>query len=335
MKTTAVEQMRRRATAAVRARLYATSRTRSLLGKIRPHALVLVYHRIGEPAFDPFGQAVTPNNFARHLALLRSNYRLETVAGLLNAVRESAVEDGTVVVTFDDGYADVLQNAAPVAAEKGVPLHLFVTVQSVVDGTRFWWDRLATAILDSDAGEQQLHLGSLRLQLDDGRSRTAAYHALHTRLKRLPPGERGLQLDEVFRQVPEREDVDLGRPLTPGELSTFVTTPGMEVGAHTLSHPALGTLPAEEQRRELAESRSTLQELTGRNADTVAYPFGKAADINAETPRIAADVGYVAGFTTIAALVTNKTDPLLLPRLTVHDWPEGEFRARLKTIFGF
>jgi peptidoglycan/xylan/chitin deacetylase (PgdA/CDA1 family) len=267
--------------------------------------------------------------------VLRSNYRLETVAGLLNAVRESAVEDGTVVVTFDDGYADVLQNAVPVAAQRGVPLHLFVTVQSVVEGTRFWWDRLAAAILDSDAGEHQLQLGDLHLQLDDRRSRTAAYHALHTRLKQLPPTERGRELDAIVIQVPEREDVDLGRPLTPGELSTFVATPGMEVGAHTLSHPALGTLPAEEQRRELAESRSTLQELTGRSVDTVAYPFGKANDINAETPRIAADVGYVAGFTTVAELVTNRADPLLLPRLTVHDWPEAAFRARLMTIFGF
>jgi peptidoglycan/xylan/chitin deacetylase (PgdA/CDA1 family) len=335
MKTTAVEQMRRRATAAVRARLYATSGTRFLVGKIRPRALVLVYHRLGEPAFDPFGQAVSSGNFARHLTTLRSNYRLETVHGLLDALREHAVEDGTVVVTFDDGYADVLQSAAPIAAERGAPLHLFVTVQSVVDGTRFWWDRLAAAVLGSDTGEQNLALGNLRLQLDDGPSRTAAYQAVHTRLKRLPPEERERKLEEVFSQVPEREDIDLGRPLTPAELSTFVSTPGMEIGAHTLSHPALGALPGEEQRRELAESRHTLQELTGRAADTVAYPFGKAADINAETPRIAADVGYVAGFTTIAELVTNRANPLLLPRLTVHDWPEDVFRSRLNTIFGF
>lgn len=335
MKTTAVEQMRRRAPAAVRARLYATSRTRLLLGKIRPRALVLVYHRLGEPVFDPFGQAVTSSNFARHLTILRSNYRLETVHGLLNALDDIAVEDGTVVVTFDDGYADVLQNAAPIAAEKGVPLHLFVTVQSVVDGTRFWWDRLAAALVGNDAVQQTLQLGEVRLQLDDGRSRTAAYRAVHTRLKGLLPEERGRQLDEVFSQVSEREDIDLGRPLTPGELSTFAATTGMEVGAHTLSHPVLGALPGDEQRRELAESRSTLRELTGRNVDTVAYPFGKATDINAETPGIAADLGYVGGFTTIAELVTNRADPLLLPRLTVHDWPEEVFRARLKTIFGF
>ena len=335
MKTTAVEQMRRRATAAVRARFYATSGTRFLAGKVRPRALVLVYHRLGEPAFDPFGQAVTPSNFARHLTTLRSNYRLETVAGLLSAVRESALDDGTVVVTFDDGYADVLEHATPIATETGVPVHLFVTVQPMVDGSRFWWDRLAAAVLGSNAGEQQLSLGKLRLRLDDGRSRTSAYLALHAHLKRLPAGERGRQLDAVFSQVPEREDIELGRPLTPGELSTFVSTPGMEVGAHTVSHPALEALSREEQRRELAESRHTLQELTGRAADTVAYPFGKAADINAETPGLAAAAGYVGGFTTVAELVTRRANPLLLPRLTVHDWPEDVFRARLKTIFGF
>src|SRR5438270_1346073 len=214
MKTAAaVEGMRRRATAAVRARLYATGTARSVLGKVQPRALVLAYHRIGEPESDPFGQAVAPATFASHLGVLRSNYRVQSMDGLLRALHEGRVEDGTVVVTFDDGYADVMLEAAPVAREKGVPLHLFVAVEPVLDGTPFWWDRLA-AVLFADRDDRTVELGELYLELDEDHSRTAAYHVLHARLKGLPAEDRTRQLDQVLAQLPEEHAADLGRPLT-------------------------------------------------------------------------------------------------------------------------
>lgn len=326
--------MRRRATAAVRARLYATTTVRSALAKVRPRALVLTYHRIGEPAHDPFGQAVTPATFASHLQILRSNYRVQSVDDLVRTLHDGRLEDGTVVVTFDDGYADVMLEAAPISAEHQVPLHLFVAVQPVVDGTRFWWDRLAAAVLTGD-GNRPVRLGELELELDDGKRRTEAYRVLHARLKSLPTDERTRQLDQVLAQVAGGDAADFGRPLTAAELSTLGTTPGVGIGAHTLSHPMLAALSPADQRRELAESRIALTDLIGRDVDTVAYPFGKGADIDADTRRLAAEVGYIGGFTTIAEIVRPKNDPLALPRLTVHESPAEVFRARLKAIFGF
>jgi peptidoglycan/xylan/chitin deacetylase (PgdA/CDA1 family) len=318
MKTVdAAPEMRRRATAAVRARLYSTKSARTFLGGVWPRALVLAYHRLGEPEFDPFGQAVAPGTFARHLEVLQSNYRVRSLDELLRELRERRVEDGTAVVTFDDGYADVLLAGAPIAAEREVPLHLFVPVQPILEGSRFWWDRLAAALLTEGAG------------------RAEKCRTLQPELKRLPAEERARRLDELLGERGQDEAADLGRAMTPEELLTFTSMPRMSIGAHTLSHPVLGILPAEEQRRELAESRSALQELTGKEVDTVAYPYGKPADLNRDTAHLAAEAGYEAGFTTVAQPLTPRSDRFLLPRLTVHDWPEESFRERLRTIFGY
>jgi peptidoglycan/xylan/chitin deacetylase (PgdA/CDA1 family) len=318
MKTVdAAPEMRRRATAAVRARLYATKSARTVVGKVRPRALVLAYHRIGEPEFDPFGQAVAPGTFARHLDVLQSNYRVRSLGELLRGLRERRVEDGTVVVTFDDAYADVLLAGAPIAAETEVPLHLFVPVQPILDGSPFWWDRLAAALLT------------------DGTRTSETRQTLQSELKPLPAEERARRLDELFGERGQDEAADLGRPMTPEEVATFTSMPGMSIGSHTLSHPVLGTLSAEEQRRELAESRSGLQELIGKEVDTVAYPYGKPADLNRDTARLAAEAGYDAGFTTVAQPLTSRCDRFLLPRLAVHEWPEEEFRARLRAVFGY
>jgi peptidoglycan/xylan/chitin deacetylase (PgdA/CDA1 family) len=313
MKTAAVEEVRRRATAAVRAGLYARHATRTVAGKVRPRALVLVYHRVGEPSFDPFGQAVSPAIFASHLRVLRAGYRVESVDGLLRALRERRIEDGTVVVTFDDGYADVMLEAAPIAAEHDVPLHLFVAVGAVLDGERFWWDRLAAGL----AG------------------RESEYRSVHAELRALPAEHRAERIEELLGDEEENDDRSLGRPLTPEELSSFSSMPGIGIGAHTLSHPVLGALSTAEQRHELAESRAALHELTGKEIDTFAYPFGKPTDLNGESARIAAEAGYQAAFTTAARPVTSRSDRFLLPRLTGHGWPEAEFRARLAAIFGY
>jgi peptidoglycan/xylan/chitin deacetylase (PgdA/CDA1 family) len=316
MNTTAVERLRRRATAATRAAFYASRPGRFLAATFRPRAVVLLYHRIAEPALDPHGQAVSRANFAGHLEVLRSRYDVSDVRTLLEDVRTGALRDGTVAVTFDDGYADVLHHAAPAAADQRVPLQLFVTVAPVVAGEPYWWDELAAAVA-ADA------------ELAGGRGN------LHDRLKRLPAERRRAELEAISSERPERNGSDFGRPMTVQELRAFARLPGMTVGAHTATHPSLAALTEAEQRRELVESRELLQVLTGSPVDVVAYPFGKEPDVSATTRALAAQAGYTAGFTSIAKLVTRRSDLYALPRISVHDWSEETFADRLRSIFGF
>ena len=45
-----------------------------------------------------------------------------------------------MAISFDDGYADNLTAAVPIAARLGIHLTVFVTVQPVLDGRPFPWD---------------------------------------------------------------------------------------------------------------------------------------------------------------------------------------------------
>ena len=49
---------------------------------------------------------------------------------------------------------------------------------------------------------------------------------------------------------------------------------GMELGAHSLTHPDLRKLPDRELEREVRGSKEAVEELTGRACETFAYPFG-------------------------------------------------------------
>jgi peptidoglycan/xylan/chitin deacetylase (PgdA/CDA1 family) len=70
---------------------------------------------------------------------------------------------------------------------------------------------------------------------------------------------------------------------------------GWELGAHTLSHPDLSTLGYDAARREIEESKTTLEQIGGTAVETFAYPFGR---YNAAAVTAVADSGLIAAVST-------------------------------------
>lgn len=111
--------------------------------------------------------------------------------------------------------------------------------------------------------------------------------------------------------APEMSGID---PLTP-EMIREMAAGGIEFGAHTLTHIHLPSTDDAEAEREIRQSRSAVQALTGQDCLSFAYPYGKLADRHVDMVRR-------AGFTT--AVTTKKrilpwadVDPLRLPRLSM------------------
>lgn len=298
---------------AIQRALYGPPAIRTFATRLRPRACVLVYHRVGEPPSDPYGQAVAPERFARQLDAVRSRYHVLAVDDLLERLQGRDYRDGTVAVTFDDGYADTLTQAYPLAAGLGVPIHVFVTAGPVVAGARqFWWDELA-ALTAPDRSD---------------------HHVLHDQLRRLPAGAREERLATLRNGDAAGDEEIAGRPLTATEVTELAGLPLAAVGAHTLTHPQLAALPAAEQLIELVEGRRRLETLTGRSIDVLAYPFGKRADVSSQTRRLAADAGYVAAFLSTPQSIVPSSDRYALPRLTVHDWTAEVLLQRIADVLG-
>src|SRR5829696_3444959 len=107
-----------------------------------PRGVVLLYHRVARPSFDPWGLAVAPERFAEHVDMLAERFRTVTLASVLDRPRRGR---GTqVAVTFDDGYADNLEIAQPRLEAAGLPATYFISG----DGSTapFWWDALAARV---------------------------------------------------------------------------------------------------------------------------------------------------------------------------------------------
>jgi peptidoglycan/xylan/chitin deacetylase (PgdA/CDA1 family) len=105
---------------------------------------------------------------------------------------------------------------------------------------------------------------------------------------------------------------------------------GMQIGAHTVTHPILAALPAAEARREIADSQRFLQDLLAEPVRLFAYPNGKPGrDFSNETVQIVRDLGFSAALSTSPGAAGPGSDLFRIPRYTPWDRSRLRFGARL------
>jgi len=100
--------------------------------------LVLMYHRVGAVTHDPHSLAVSPRRLRHQLAWLKRR-RLRGVAiGELVDAMCSGTDKGLVGITFDDGYADLLDEVPTVLQHYGFSATVFVVTRRL--GSVNDWD---------------------------------------------------------------------------------------------------------------------------------------------------------------------------------------------------
>jgi peptidoglycan/xylan/chitin deacetylase (PgdA/CDA1 family) len=108
----------------------------------------------------------------------------------------------------------------------------------------------------------------------------------------------------------------LGQPwmMQPNDVARLGASPGVEVGAHGMTHRRLDELPTEQVHRELVGSRRLIGELTERPCRSFAYPHGSH---DRRTAEIARASGYSSAVAVKNALSHSRDDPFALARVTV------------------
>ena len=100
---------------------------RSVVGGLR----VLVYHRVRPDADDP--RSVTPQRFREHLTVLRDDgWQVVGLDEVITAVQNNhPFPKRAVLISFDDGYADLYDYAFPLLQEFRFPAVVFMLARYV------------------------------------------------------------------------------------------------------------------------------------------------------------------------------------------------------------
>ncbi len=330
-------------------------------GRSDGKVLILLYHRVTRLKSDPWALAVAPRRFAEHLEVLREHAQPVQLRELPQAIRGGNLADRSVVITFDDGYADNLHNAKPLLERHDVPATVFVASGYVGRKREFWWDELDRLLLQPGTLAERLELSvngdtylwelgdAAHYTVEDFRrhrgwrawdkeSPTPRHHlytSLYELLRPLGEQERRRKLSELRRwTVAAQARRSDHRPLSLEEVGELQEGGLVEVGAHTVTHPMLSALPPASQRREIRKSKARLEEILNRPVSSFAYPYGKPSDYTTKTVDIVRQAGFACACSSLAGLVQRSSDRFQLPRVYVRNWDGDRLARQLSRWFG-
>jgi peptidoglycan/xylan/chitin deacetylase (PgdA/CDA1 family) len=138
------------------------------------------------------------------------------------------------------------------------------------------------------------HRPAVAITFDDGYAENCDF-ALPYLLKHRIPFTYFVTSRNVIENRPFPHDVAAGKPLpvnTPEQIRALAAS-GVEIGAHTRTHPNLARVSSRRQLwEEIVNSGKELSELTGKPVRYFAFPFGKPENLTPDAFRIAFDAGY-------------------------------------------
>jgi peptidoglycan/xylan/chitin deacetylase (PgdA/CDA1 family) len=298
-----------------------------------PRPMILLYHRVADAKFDPWGIAVSPRRFEQQMLKYKKYRVVLSLPELVELHIRGDLPNNAIAITFDDGYACNAQVAAPLLDSLGIPATFFISTSAVLKCEEFWWDQLE-AIFTSPSTPRKLdlHVSGSRRSIDLG----AEQHKFNKRPEWRPFEPPDNRLQSVYleawtflRGLTDIERAECFRnllaqcksPPSPrvshmamsvDELRTISQHSLFEIGSHTVSHPALPSLTVDEQAREIAAANECLERLIGRRISLFSYPFGAW---DAETRAIVGRLGFSCAVATGSRRLWRNDSRYALPRV--------------------
>jgi peptidoglycan/xylan/chitin deacetylase (PgdA/CDA1 family) len=274
------------------------------------HDRILMYH--GTPRRDAAA-------LERQLRLVRLAFPIVPLDALAAGTNGRA----RVALTFDDGLRSNVEVAYPILKQLGLSATFFVC-PGLIDGEQWLWNHEARQRLLSLRQPELQELATL-LGAPTGVEafiewmktlKIAARRRIEAQIRGATPGFKA--------SAAQREEFDLASWQELEALDPSVVT----IGSHTMTHPILTSLSAEETEAETRDSRVALEKRLGREVSTFCYPNGDLNDGALDSARR----HYRSAVTTEVGRLEGEVDPHRLPRFAAH--PQWTRRLVRRMVLG-
>jgi len=292
--------------------------------------VILLFHRVlAEP--DP----LLPSEpdaalFERQMQVVAQCFRPLPLSEGISRLRAGSLPRRAVCVTFDDGYANNLEVAAPILLRLEIPATVYVATD-FADGGLMFNDTIIEAIRSAPADLDLRDVGLGHLQLCDSRSRIAAIDAIIQAIKYEPSGVRIERLSSLLRAA---QKASLPRLMMTEPQIRTLRRLGFEIGAHSATHPILRSISHSESVSEIHRSKERLEGILGESVRSFAYPNGKPGqDFDLSHVGIARDAGFDFALTTSWGAASRLSPAHQLPRISPWDQTAARFALRISAAY--
>lgn len=290
---------------------------------------ILIFHRVfAEP--DPiFPQEMHARRFDEVCGWMKSLFNVLPLDLAALQLKAGALPTRAACITFDDGYADNHDVAMPILKRHGLPATFFIAT-GFLDGGRMWNDTVIESV--RLAKTRTLDLGALgRFAVGTPADKTAAIGGIIGKLKYLPVAVRLAAAHGIA--IEAKVSLPDNLMMTSAQVKAMREA-GMQIGAHTLSHPILSRLDDNEASAEIEGSKHFLERLLSERVGLFAYPNGKPGqDYLPQHVTMVHQAGFDAAVSTAPGVSSANSNIFQLPRFT--PWDRARRRFGIRLIFNF
>jgi len=287
---------------------------------------VLVYHQVlsSPDSYRPMEPSL--EQFAEQMDFVRQNFDVIALDTAVRQLHEGTLANNVISITFDDGYKNNLYNAARILSDLDMVATFFIATGYLNSGC-MWNDTIIEGFRQTTMQLINLRGEGLEIfELTDDASRYRAARAIIRSAKYMEGDKRQIFVDKLVRNL----DVDIkDRYMLTSDEVVQLDQIGMEIGAHTVSHPILLCQSPDRVVSELQESKCYLESLIGKEVRSFAYPNGRyGKDYDESIANLVSEAGFHCAVTTEPGVSHVGDDVFQIKRFT--PWSKDIFKYSLQ-----
>ena len=286
---------------------------------------ILIFHRVAMQPDAIFPDEMHASRFNEVCGWLKAWFNVLSLDTAVAHLKAGTLPARAACITFDDGYADNHDVALPILQKHGLPATFFIAT-GFLDGGRMWNDTVIESVRLSKLST--IDMGELGcFAVNTPAEKAATIGATIGKIKYLPVAERLTTAQNIADAAQVTPPVDL--MMTPSQVKAMRQA-GMQIGAHTVSHPILARLSDDQAMAEIKTSKDYLENVLGERVGLFAYPNGKPGeDYTPASVEVVKGLGFDAAVSTQWGASRMGDDLFQIKRFTPWDKTQWRFGTRL------
>jgi peptidoglycan/xylan/chitin deacetylase (PgdA/CDA1 family) len=271
---------------------------RNIFKKMRGNFVILYYHGILND--DEFAKISGPN---KHLFVSKSNFVKQMDFLEKNKIDVISIDElynlnfkplkFSVVISFDDGYRDNLDNVYPILKKKKFPFVIYLVSNLLKEEPWVWWIELWYQLQKKN----NISIHNKKIDISTQTLKIKTFIELKKKIKKLIKKDQKEMIIKIFDLS---ETMNMKKYfLNVSEIKEISKDELVTLGSHSEDHLSLKKFDRNTIHKEIEKSKIYLEEIFNVSIKHFSYPYGQADDINFYEHKILCDLGYVTSVTTM------------------------------------